>query len=597
MAVFLPDEQKYIEKLIEIVEENFHNNNFGSADLAKEMGISHSTLYRRLRAIAKQSVTQFIRETRLKRAMELLQLQAGSVAEIAYGVGFGSTTYFSKCFRDYYGCPPGEVRKRYLSKSQVREHSKRSGDSEGTIRSIAVLPFDNFTGYPNQDFLVFGLHDALITELGSLRDIRVISKTSALVYTNTDKTIREICTELDVDAVIEASVLQLTEKLRIQMKLIRAFPEERQIWAQTFDVEMGNILNIFNRIIGKIAGEIQLSLSPDQRLKISDRRDVNPESYKAYLRGKYHLYQVTEEGMQKGLKYLHEAVRIDPAEPFAHAGLALGYMEIAHGPLNPGDAYIKAESAVFQALRLDPDLAEARLALAELSMYANWKWDDSEDNFRRALELNPYLSLAHYHYSWLLFLLGRNEEAVIEHGIAQKHDPFNPMIVAFTGILYAYLGRFGDAIKEANKALEIQQDCPDAYYCLEEVYLLMGKKEECISAARKMAESDPIWKWVLGFAYAAFHQRDEANRILQELLQAKTISWNAMGIACIHSALGNMDEVFKWLDYEPHHAWVPWTTVMPMGRYMHDDPRFAKFVRKWDMEDRWIRPPLRIVKK
>ena len=578
MTVYLPSEQKYIEKLTEIVEENFSNSSFGVADLANEMGLSHSALHRKLKAIARQTVCQFIRETRLKHAMKLLQLQAGTVADIAFEVGFGSTTYFSKCFHDYFGYPPGEVKKGIISKHSSEVDRAHPGDPRDQIKSIAVLPFDNYTGDDSQEFLVYGIHDALIGELGQLRSFRVVSKTSVLAYSDSEKTIQEIATELDVDAIIEASILIVDEKIRIQLRLFKAFPDERQLLSQTFDVNMSDILNLYSQVIGKIVNEIELTLSPELQTQIAGRRKVNPESYKAYLRGKYFLYQLTEEGMRKGLEFLHEAVRIDPAEPFAYASLALGYMEIAHGPLNPGDAYMKAEWAAYQALKLDATMAETQLALAELCIYSTWEFEEGEKYFKRSFDLNPNLSMAHYHYSWLLFLLGRNEEAIVEHKLAQRYDPFNPMITAFTGALYSYVGRYEDAIREAYKTFEIQKDCPDGYFVLGETYLAMGREEEAIEAHKKLAEVGPVWRWFLGYTYALTNHRDEAEKILKDLENSEMTSWNAMGIAVIYGALGKKDEAFKWIAYKPHHAWIPWIAVMPMWKPLYDDPRFYDFV-------------------
>lgn len=584
MTVYLPDEQEYLDKLTEIVEGNFSNPSFGVAELAREMGLSHSSLHRKLKAIARQSISQFIRETRLKRAMELLRFQAGTVAEIAFGVGFGSTTYFSKCFHDYFGYPPGDVKKRYVASPHSGSKSKGGPNIPlSKIKSIAVLPFSNYTGDESQDFLVFGIHDALIGELGELTSLRVVSKTSVLAYKDSDKAIKQIASELEVEAIIEASVLFVNGQIRIQLKLFRAYPEEKQLLAQAFDVEMGNILNLYSQVIRKIAQEIQLTLSPRQEIQIAERREVNPECYKAYLRGRYHLYQLTEEGMKKGLEYLYEAIRIDPAEPFAYAGLALGYMEIAHGPLNPGDACVKAEWAAREALKLGPDLAETLLALAELCIYYTWKFDDGERYFKRALEINPNLSLAHYHYSWLLFLLGRNEEAIVEHELAQRCDPFNPMITAFTGALYGYLGRYEDAIGEAHKSFEIQKDCPDGYYVLGETYLAMGKEDEAIAAHKKLAEVDPVWKWWYGYMLAITNHHEKAEKVLKELLNEKMTSWKAMGIAVIFGALGELDKAWEWISYEPSHAWIPWVAVMPMWKPLYNDPRFDEFVKELNL--------------
>ncbi|MBN2214893.1 MAG: helix-turn-helix domain-containing protein [Bacteroidales bacterium] len=583
MTVYFPSEQKYIDKLTQIVEENFTNNSFGVTELAKKMSISHSGLHRKLKAIAKQSVSQFIRETRLKRAKELLQQQAGTVAEVAYGVGFGSTTYFSKCFHDYYGYPPGEARKKYVSEPDRDEKTDHFEIPENHIKSIAVLPFDNYTGDDNQAFLIFGMHDALISELGQLGAIRVVSKTSVLAYTNSEKTIKEIATELGVDAIIEASVMIVEGKIRIQLKLFNAFPEEKQLWAQTFDVDMDNILKLYGQVIRKVASEIQYTLSPEQQTQLDEIREVNPNSYKAYLRGKYNLYQQTPEGIKKGLEYLHEAVRIDPAEPLAYAGLALGYLDIAHGPFNAGDAYVKAESAGRQAIKLDPNLAEAQLALAEICMYVNWDFHEAEKYFKRAVELNPNLSIAHYQYAWTLFLFGRNEEALVEHELAWKCDPFNPGIAAFFGALLSYLGRYDDAILQAHKSFDILKDYPVGHFVLGETYLAMGRKDEAIEAHQKLAEFAPPWGWVLGYTYALTGYRDEAVKILNQLEKTELSGWNALGLAVLYGALGMLDEAFKWIGYEPHHVWIPWIAVMPLWKPLYTDPRHAAFVNKLNL--------------
>lgn len=579
MAVNLPIEQQFIDRLTEIIVANFSDGSFGVTELAKEMGISHSSLHRKLKSIAQQSISQFIRETRLKRAMELLQLQAGTVAEIAYGVGFGSTTYFSKCFHDYYGYPPGEVRKRYVSDGASNKDPYPIENPEDQIRSLAVLPFDNYTGDESHAFLVFGMHDALISEIGQLKGIRVISKTSALVYSDSEKTIKEIASELNVDAIIEGSVLGADESIRVQLKLIKAFPEEQLIWAQTFEVDMSNILKLYSQVLKNIANEIEIKLSPEQESQHDESREINPDSYKAYLRGKYCLYQLTPEGVKKGMEYLHEAVRIDPAEPFAYAGLALGYMDLAHGPFGPHDAYIKAEAAARQALKLDNTIAETHLALGEIYTYALWKFEEGESYLKHAIALNPNLSIAHYHYSWALFLFGRNEEAITEHQLAQKYDPFNPLITAFLGAMYSYLGQHEDGLREAFKSIEIQKDNPFAYFVLGEIYLALGRNKKAIEAHQKLTAISPVWSWVLGYTYALTNHRDEAEKILHDLENSPIYGWSAVGLSVLYGALGKMDEAFKWLAYEPHHVWIPWSTVMPLWKPLWKEDRLKEFAK------------------
>ncbi len=213
-------------------------------------------------------------------------------------------------------------------------------------------------------------------------------------------------------------------------------------------------------------------------------------------------------------------------------------------------------------------------------MYSLWEFDKGEKYFKKALELNPNSDQAHYHYSWALFLLGRMDEAIVEHELAQKYDPFNPHITAFFGLLYCYAGRYEDAIREAEKSFEMIKDYPLGYWTLGETYLAMGKEDEAIEAHKKMAEIAPPLSWMLGYTYAVTGHIEEAEKILNELEKAELSSWNAIGRAVIHGALGNMDEAYKWVDYEPHHAWIAWITCMPMFKPLHDAPQYEEFVQQ-----------------
>ena len=453
------------------------------------------------------------------------------------------------------------------------------------IRSIVILPFDNYTGDEDQDFLTFGMHDALITELGQLGAIRVVSKTSSLSYADSDKTIKQIASELKVDGIIEASILNVDEIIRIQLKLISPFPDEQQLWSQTFDTDMNNILDLYNRVIKNIAGEINLQLSPEQQAHLSEARVVNPESYKAYLRGMYNLSLETAESSKKGMDYLHEAVRIDPAEAFAYAGLAMGYLEIAHGPFDTGDALEKAEAAASKAFMLDTTLAEIYSAFGEIYLYSTWQFDKVEEYFKRALEINPNMDLTHYHYAWALYLFGRMDDAIAEHKLAQKYDPLNPGHTAYLGALYFYAGRYEDAIEEANNALEMQKDFSTGYLVLGEAYLALGRTDEAIEVHKKLVELAPWTKSSLGATYARSGHRDEAEQILKELEQEEIYPFRAFELAKMNSLLGNIDVAFEWLNYEPHHGFIAYAAVLPEFKNLRDDPRFQDFLERINLPD------------
>jgi tetratricopeptide (TPR) repeat protein len=299
----------------------------------------------------------------------------------------------------------------------------------------------------------------------------------------------------------------------------------------------------------------------------------------------YHLNQLTPESKEKGLEFLHEAVRIDPGEPFAYAGLALGYLEIAHGPLDTGDALTKAEAAAAQAIKLDSTMAEIYAALAEVYLYKTWEFDKAEKKFKKALELNPNLALTHYHYSWAQYLFGNMEKAINEHKLAQKYDPFNPLHTAWLGILYMYNEQFKEAEKVALESFDIEKDYSAGYFVLGRIYTEMGRTEEAIKAHQKLAELYPWWTWALGYTYARSGHTEEAEKIKKEIIESGVNSWQAHGLLMINTALGNNDEAFRWLDYEPHHAFTAWVGVMPEFNSLHSDPRFKDFLNKLNLPE------------
>jgi len=453
--------------------------------------------------------------------------------------------------------------------------------------SIAVLPFTNLTGKAEQDYLVKGQNDALYTELcklGQVKPLRVVGGRTAAALSSDRMSIPEIAKQINVDYLVEASVYNFDDSIMLQVKLIQAYPEEKPIFATTYTSDIRNIYKLHSNIAGQIAQKINLGLTPENLVKLPTSREVNnPESYKAYLRGMYHIHQYTPGSIEKGLEYLHEAVRIDPADAFAYAGLALGYLEIAHGFFDPGGSYTKAEAAAWQAYKLDTTISEVYTALAELHMYSLREFEKGEKYFKRALELNPNSDQAHYHYSWALYLLGRMEEAIVEHELAQKYDPFNPHITAFFGLLYCYAGRYEDAIREAEKSFIIVKDYPLGYWTLGETYLAMGKEDEAIEAHKKMVEIAPPLSWMLGYTYAVTGHIEEAEKILNELKESELSSWNTIGCAVIYGALGEMDEAYKWLAYKPHHALVPWVTCMPIFKPLRDAPHYEEFAKQFNI--------------
>jgi len=477
------------------------------------------------------------------------------------------------------------IRLVYQHSASITENLERSG----TEISVAVLPFTNFTGHDEQEWLVAGQHETLINELSKIsqvKPLRVISRHTVNAFKNFDKPIPEIARRIDVEYLVEASVLSFGDSITLQLRLIQVYPEENVVWAESCSSDFTNILKLHNGIADRISEKMNLDLSREKRDVLPSRREVNPESYKAYLRGMYHLNQLTPEGMEKGLEYLHEAVRLDPKDPYAYAGLALGYLEIAHGPLDPGDALTKAEAAATQAINLDSTMAEIYAALAEVNLYKLWKFELAEKYFVKALELNPNLALTHYHYSWALFLFGRMDEAINEHKLAKKYDPFNPLHTAWLGGLYYNDGQYEKALESAYESFEIQKDYPVGYIVLGNTYLAMGKTEEAIEAHRKLAELYPPLSTYLGITYAQTGNEEEAEKMLNSILEdpdpAPFISYQ---IAKLAAVLGKNDIAFENLNREPHHGWTAWAAVGHPFKNLHNDPRWEEFIDKLNLPD------------
>ena len=453
-------------------------------------------------------------------------------------------------------------------------------------KTLVIVPFKNLTGNPDLDYIVQGQELGLSTGLSNIsqvRPIRILTGATASRFADPAASIPELANEISADFLIEGSVLRAEDSIVLQLSLKEAYPKERLVWAQIYKSDLGNVLKLYGNIAGQIVGKIGYDITPEAMVKLPSPTKVNPDAYKAYLRGMYFLNQLTPDAIKKGFEYLNKAIESDPADPYAYTYLALGYLNIAHSALDPGDALVKAEAAAFRAIKLDSTIAETYSALGQLYLYSIWKFDESEKYFKKALVLNPNSAITHYHYAWLLYLVGRLEEAIEEHKLAQKYDPFNPQHTGWLGSLYAADGKYNEAIQEAKKSMEIQKDYDVGYIVMGTTYMKMGKKDEALEMYKKLAELYPWWNYLLGVAYAELGKRDEAQKILDGIEKETLDPWNAFCRAEMNAALGNKDEAFKWINYEPHHAFLAWVSISPEFNYLHTDPRWDQFLKRLNL--------------
>ncbi|MHC4540579.1 MAG: protein kinase domain-containing protein [Planctomycetota bacterium] len=429
------------------------------------------------------------------------------------------------------------------------------GASPSRIKSLAVLPLENLTGDPEQEYFSDGMTEALIADLGKIGALQVRSRTSIMQYKDVSKPLHA--------------------------------PTDTHLWADSYERDVRDILTLLGEVAQTIANEIQITLTPDQEALFATRRPVNPETYNLYLKGMFHLNKETPEGTKTGLDYLHQAIAHDPAHPLAYGGLALGYVISTHGPGAPPDAFERAKAAAHRALELDDNLTEAHAALAMAKVYRDWDWEGAAKAYQRALELNPNLTMTRAHYAWYLLLFNRVDDALAEMRKIQEVDPLTPLWPAYQGWLYLSAEQYDEAIKETNKSLELYSDFPLALYVQGCAYAGKGMYEQAIELHQKAGMLSPEWKCGLARTYAMAGRLDEARQALAEL-EADPSPWDTWFIALIYVALGEKDQAFRWLETAygpPNHPYLPWMRYSPDFKPLRDDPRFADLIRRMNFPE------------
>ena len=629
-------DQVFLNKVIAVIEANLANDKFGAAELSRELGMSHSNINRKLRSIQKKTISQLIQEIRLQHAMEMLQEKVATASEIAFRVGFSSPAYFNKCFHDYYGYPPGEVKKREPDPAEFEtltgeDNSKSELEvvkdnkminrkktvqiilgilailivlyfvypfiSPETIavktgslsknKSLAVLPISDYTGDPENAYIADGMHDALIGELGKISNLTVRSRTSTLRYKDRrNMSIQQIAKELGVDDVVEASVLCSGDSICILVQLIEPFPEEKHIWSNSYQQNFASIMSLYRNATETIAEKIKVELTPREKAHLAEGRTVNADLYKAYTRGMYFINKSTPEGFEKGLKYLNEAIAMDPAEPLPYVALAVGYSNTSHISSAGTEAPKLAKAYAEKALELDSTLAEPYAVLATHYLYKEWNWKATENALKHAIRLNPNISSMYYTYGWYHALSGRKDRAIAEMKRAINIDPLDPICTGYLAWIYLWAGLFDEAITAAKRTLDLDPSSNMALYVMGSAYAEQGKFELAIETHKKGIAISSDYECGLGVAYARAGQRNNALAITAEI-EKKNNYWNAWGLTDIYATLGNKDKAIYWLEvaYYQHNDFMAWSRSNPYLKPLYNDPRFQDIIHRLNLPD------------
>ena len=472
-----------------------------------------------------------------------------------------------------------------LNVGQWRERLFGTGSS--SIRSLAVLPLENLSGDPEQDYFADGMTEALITELGKISALRVISRQSVMQYKDADRTVPEIARELEVDAVVEGSALREGDRVRITIQLIQAAPESH-VWAESYERDLTNILALQGEVARAIAREIRIAVTPEEEVRLAGARSVNPEAYEAYLKGRFFWNKRTHEGLKQSLEYFQQAVELDPGYALAYAGLADSYAVLRdYGSLTPQETYTRARAAALKALEIDDTLGEAHASLAIIRVRRDWDWVGAEQEFKRAIELYPGYTTAHHWYAIFLTVMGRLDEARGEIKRAQQLDPLSLVVkTASAWPVYVSARQYEQAIGELRTAIALDPNFAGAHNRLGRVFLLTGLYEEAIAELQKgvtLSRASSYMLADLGYAYAVVGRKAEAAKVLDELQELSRRRYvGPSHIALIYTGLAERDRALDWLEkaYKEHDTELVFLKVDPRFDPLRSDPRFQDLLRR-----------------
>ena len=454
----------------------------------------------------------------------------------------------------------------------------------GSIHSLVVLPFGNYTGDNQLDYFVSGMHSSLIGDMGRINGLRVISETSSNTYKDSDIPVPQIAAELNVDAIIEATVTCLDDSVCMQLKLIRAYPEEHMLWSRTYRSDKRDILNLNNWVIKDLADEIQLQLTPEQQSELEIPRPVNPNAYELYLNGKFHMGFLAFESQLTAIEYFNKALEIDDkfAEPYAGlAGVWAFLKQMDY--VSPDEADPKLEKYMAKAIQLDSQNAEIHYFNGIKKVWTDFNWEEGEKAFRRCLEINPNFSLARAYYSHLLMLLKRPEEMKEQMNLALETDPQNPLIQVLEKVELMVQAEYESCIRSTKQLQQIMPNNPLIMLILFQCYTETGEYDMAIIELRKilsqLADESVIEKL----------NQEYKSKGFKEALVAATDVWvklpsfaSAQNAIMLYAYGGDTDQALYWLEksYIRRDPANPYMGIIPYLRPYHDEPRYIEIMQR-----------------
>ncbi|WP_053992887.1 helix-turn-helix domain-containing protein [Mangrovimonas sp. TPBH4] len=636
MASQLSMDQNFVERLKTILEANFSNEHFGVQELADEVGVSRSQLHRKLNVLLGKSSSQFIREYRLQKALEMLQNEEATASEIAYRVGFNSPTYFNTSFSDFYGYTPGEVkfkkneafnneiglktsaakntkktfrRKRkfttlfwvsivalvlllgytFYMNSKTNTETVVEPQMEELDKTVAVLPFKNLSDHPENAYFADAIREDIINNLSKVEQIIVKSRQSTEKYRASSLSAKDIGEALDANYIVGGSVQKEGQKIRVRVHLINS-KTDVQLWAKDFDRDYKDLFALESEISKQIVSELNLVLSPFELELIDKAPTDNLEAYNLYMKAVY--YGVYEEDIHLARSYLNSCLEIEPNFAVAYSGLAISYLW-ENWPNPTENDILRAKDYAEKAIKLDNKLSEPHRVLGWVYLSYDWDWKRTESQFEEAISLNPNNYFALYMYSqYLQYTVGDFERARKMMDRAQSIAPDSFEVAIRSAELYLQVGDFQNALEQADKAKEELPDATWPFWIKFKIYSDQGKNDIAMKqyemilsfdeeGQKKIPKLHKIYKksGIKGI-YRWINEEDTSNPKSEG-----TLHNNAYWIAQKFAYLEEDAKVLEWLEtaFERKNAVLYKVKYDPYFDKLHNNPEFLEFLEKMNL--------------
>ncbi|HSE41584.1 MAG TPA: protein kinase [Acidobacteriota bacterium] len=470
---------------------------------------------------------------------------------------------------------------------EISLRERLAGPNTGKhIKSIAVLPLENLPRDPKEEYFADGMTEALITDLAKIGSLKVISRTSVMQYKGTKKPIRQIAQELNVDALVEGSVLRAENQVRITAQLIDARTDEH-IWAESYEREISNILKLQREVASAVASQIKIQLTPEEKHRLGETSTVHPAAYEAYLKGQFYRAKGTEEGYNTAIDYFKKAIELDPKYAPSYTGLAIMYGVLGNfGFRPPNEVYPKSREVAEKALEIDRGLAETHAVLGYIKANYDWDWEGAETEYKRAIDLNPNSALGYDWYAYFLQVQNRFDESFIMRKKAVELDPISLVINTNMGSSLRIMGRLDEAVTHLRKTIQLDPNFYRAHVWLGQTYDVQGNQRAAIDElekARVLSKESPYVLSSLGYAYARAGRKEDAFEMLRDLTDLSSQRYvSPYDTALVYAGLGYKDEAFSWLEeaYKERATWLIVLNVDQQWDPLRDDDRFSNLLRR-----------------